>query len=380
MSAVNVLMITPYAPARDGIADYAAALRQGLLAQGHDVQVLAARGGSTAPVEVVGSLDAPDRDWDQVTSSAPDVIHLQFAVAAYGSGLVRLLRSLRRLPHGAAKVVTMHEVTRDLALLGPVGSTVYRRVSDWADQIVVHTEQARQRLVELGVDPRKVVRVPHLRPALPPAECTGDDVRRRHRLDDARVVLAFGFIHVDKGLPVLVRALATGSDARLARARVVVAGGVRRRQGIFRLMELNDRRHARYVRRLTARLGVQDRVVFTDYVPAGEVAAWFEAADVVVLPYRRIEQSGVAALAAAARRPVIVSAVGGLAEDAATVAATFPVGDHVRLSELIPLHLGSDSPDLPPPVAQASLAHVVDATVRVYATGAATDRRWARAG
>ena len=60
------------------------------------------------------------------------------------------------------------------------------------------------------------------------------------------------------------------------------------------------------------RLGIADRVHFLG--PRDDVADWLEACDVFVLP-SRAEGLGVAALEAMARgRPVVASAVGGLAE------------------------------------------------------------------
>jgi glycosyltransferase involved in cell wall biosynthesis len=50
------------------------------------------------------------------------------------------------------------------------------------------------------------------------------------------------------------------------------------------------------------------------WVPEAEVGALFNWADAVVLPYREASQSGVAAVALAARRYVIATNVGGLAE------------------------------------------------------------------
>lgn len=367
---MNVVLISPYLPARDGIADYSSGLRDALLADGHEVAVVPARPTSSVPAEVIAAVTSRGAARDvarRVEAADPDVIHLQFATAAYGGrmrALLGVLAGLRHIP--AAKVVTMHEVTRDLALLGAVGRALYRRLAAWADRVVVHTEAARSALVRTGIDADRIERIPLPSPVLPAAHCTASDLRRRHDLGDRPVVLAFGFIHIDKGLPVLVRALAdVCGDER--ETRLVVAGAVRRRNGLFRIFELNDRRHERYVRRLARRLGVADRMIFTGYVPVGEVAPWFDAADLAVLPYRRIEQSGVAALAAAAGRPVIVSDVGGLGEDASRAIATFPAGDAARLAELLSVHLDRRRDvSAPAAVFGPSVVDVAVATVKLY--------------
>jgi glycosyltransferase involved in cell wall biosynthesis len=56
-------------------------------------------------------------------------------------------------------------------------------------------------------------------------------------------------------------------------------------------------------------------------VPDAELPAYFRRADVVVLPYREIDQSGVLYTALAFGSPLLVSAVGGFPEIAARGAA-----------------------------------------------------------
>jgi glycosyltransferase involved in cell wall biosynthesis len=68
-------------------------------------------------------------------------------------------------------------------------------------------------------------------------------------------------------------------------------------------------------RRLALRHGVISRVRFHDgYVPDERLRDTFAAADVVVTPYRQASQSGVVHLAYSFGRPVVATAVGGLAE------------------------------------------------------------------
>src|SRR5690606_10209110 len=89
------------------------------------------------------------------------------------------------------------------------------------------------------------------------------------------VVLCFGFVAPYKGLETALEA------ARLAGAdvRLVVAGGPHPRVGDA------------YARELRARHG--DHARFTGHVPDGDVAAWFAAADLALLPYPRpVSSSG----------------------------------------------------------------------------------------
>jgi glycosyltransferase involved in cell wall biosynthesis len=154
-------------------------------------------------------------------------------------------------------------------------------------------------------------------------------LRQRFNLIERDVLLMFGFIHPHKGLDDLVAAFSTALSrrgARLDRLTLVVAGDVRRRSGIFRLMEIPDRLHLAQVKRMVKRLGLDASTVFTGYVVDRDVFAWFQAAHTVVLPYRRTEQSGVLSLARAFAAPVITSDAGGLGEECGAV-WTFPAGN-----------------------------------------------------
>jgi len=251
-------------------------------------------------------------------------------IAAFGSRTGTLMRRIYELRRdlNVPIVVTLHEFGRESTLLPIAGRALYRRVVSNCDQVIVHTGIAMNAVVNrFGVPEDKVTVIPHpsARPPVVTASC--DDLRRRFGLDDARVMLAFGFIHVDKGLDDLVRALGilrASGCAQLEDYVLVVAGAVRPRQGLFRAFELRDRLHLHRVMRLARRNGVGERLVLTGYVPAGEVSAWFSLADVVVLPYRRIEQSGVASMARSFPAPVLASTAGGLTEQFAGSSWSFP--------------------------------------------------------
>ena len=71
-------------------------------------------------------------------------------------------------------------------------------------------------------------------------------------------------------------------------------------------------------RELAALRALPGVTVENRWVPETEVGALFSWADAVVLPYREASQSGVAAVALAAHRPVVATNVGGLPEQLAS--------------------------------------------------------------
>jgi glycosyltransferase involved in cell wall biosynthesis len=118
---------------------------------------------------------------------------------------------------------------------------------------------------------------------------------------DARVLLCFGQVRPYKGIATLLDAFARIDDreARLVIAGEPVAGGERA------LGSVRD-----------ARIGV-----FLERVPDADVQVFFNAADVVVLPYRAVLTSGAAMLAFSFGRGVVAPRLGCLAELERTGAA-----------------------------------------------------------
>jgi multidrug transporter EmrE-like cation transporter len=112
-----------------------------------------------------------------------------------------------------------------------------------------------------------------------------------------------GFLHRDKGFDRAVDALVrTNGDARL-----YIVGTVR----------VPTPENETYVRDLAVRCSaVPGATLIEGFPPDDEFDLWLCAADWIVLPYRRSWSSGVLARAQALGTPAIVSAVGGLPEQA----------------------------------------------------------------
>lgn len=383
---MKILYVSPYPPARDGIGTYTQVLGRALRATGHEVAVAAVRSAPDAPPEVIGALGgygAPASLRTAVSAFRPDVIHVQFAVPAFGSRTPALVRWLGELAGGPTPIVTtMHEVTRDTALLRGPGRALYRRIAACSDRVIVHTRAGLESVSgRIGAEAGRTEVIPHFSAAPPAAATTADELRARLGLGGARLLLAFGFIHVDKGLDDLVRALVAcrrRDPVALRDVRVVVAGAVRNRAGGFRIFEARDRLHLANVRRLIRRHRLTRHFVFTGFVPDGDIVAWFDAAEAVVLPYRKAEQSGVANLAQASGVPVIATTSGGLAELFAGSPWTVPPGSPERLADALLRFLAAApddagaSPDRrsqpfrPRHVEAASLDNVAAATADVY--------------
>jgi glycosyltransferase involved in cell wall biosynthesis len=99
---VRVLFVGPFPPTPDGIGRYSYTLVTALERGGHQVAVVVPHEWQGYPPQVIGVLGHRKADQarllDTVTRWNPDLIHVQFAVAAFGlktRSLVRWLRLIR---------------------------------------------------------------------------------------------------------------------------------------------------------------------------------------------------------------------------------------------------------------------------------------------
>ncbi|MBJ7348707.1 MAG: glycosyltransferase family 4 protein [Thermoleophilaceae bacterium] len=226
------------------------------------------------------------------------------------------------LPPGPV-VLTAHDVVPREPRPGQLGALAktFKRV----DAVVVHSKHGRARLIdELDVDPAKVHVIPHgvFDYLATQQQCT--PLPPELAAVTRPVVLCFGLMRPYKGIDLLIEAFkAVGPDAELW-----IVGMPR--------MPLEP------LQALAAVLG--DRVRFVPrFVVDSELPAYFERADVVVLPYREIDQSGVLFTALAFGKPLLVTRVGGFSEIADQHSAALAVqpGDSAALANGLDQLLGS---------------------------------------
>ncbi|MFY9468796.1 MAG: glycosyltransferase family 4 protein [Solirubrobacterales bacterium] len=201
----------------------------------------------------------------------------------------------RLLPHGPV-VLTAHDVIPREPRPGQLGAL--KATYNAVDAVIVHSEHGRGLLTgRLGVASERVhvighgvfdylTRVPDAKPL--PAELAAAD---------RPVVLCFGLWRPYKGFDLMIDAFAeSDADAELW----IV--------GMPRMPE-------RTLRERADAAGISERVRFVPrFVGDSELGAYFKRADVVALPYREIDQSGVLFTALAFEKPLLVTRVGGFGE------------------------------------------------------------------
>lgn len=227
-----------------------------------------------------------------------EVAHLHI----FHSGPLEVLAVLLARLAGLAVVVTVHDVE---SFRPGSSSAVFRRlIYGAAARLVVHNRatEAELRALSPGVA-HKLRVVSHgsylgLVPALTPR------AKARFALGLAPaepVVLFFGQIKEIKGLDLLIHAF--GELRRsIGACRLVIAGKVWKSD------------FAQYQALIDAQGIGPDVIAHVRYIDDAQMPRYYGAADVVVLPYRRIYQSGVLLMAMSLGVPVLASDLPGMAD------------------------------------------------------------------
>jgi glycosyltransferase involved in cell wall biosynthesis len=220
----------------------------------------------------------------------------------------------RLLPPKRPRVYTMHWRLPEAD--SRIGRALTRLLAKM-DAVVVHSEHGAARLeADFGVPAERLRVIPH--GAFDYLTRQPDEVPLPAELREVEgpVILAFGLIRPYKGTDVLLEAF-----SRVERGELWIVGMPR--------MPMDE------LRALANR--APGRVRFVDrFISDPEIPAFMRRADLVALPYRNIEQSGVLYTALAFGRPLVLSSVGGFTEIGERGAARLvPPEDPDALAEAI---------------------------------------------
>jgi glycosyltransferase involved in cell wall biosynthesis len=257
-------------------------------------------------------LRAPGRRALKLAEHVPDMLryraHAQEADIVHWQWLSVEQLDVWLLPPKRPRVLTAHNVTAHESRPGQASTR--RRLLRAMDAVVVHSEHGRDQALRLGAPAERVRVIPH--GAFDYLTNQEEELPLPPDLDSVTgpVVLFFGLIRDYKGVDVLLRAWRSVPGAELW-----IVGMPR-------------------VNMTPLRSIAPERVRFVPrFVSDLELPAYFRRADLVVLPYRGADQSGVLSTALAFGRPLVLSDVGGFGEVAAHGAARLvPPGDEEALA------------------------------------------------
>lgn len=204
------------------------------------------------------------------------------------------------------------------------------------DGLFVHTEKMRDELTDdFGVPPEKITVIPFgVNSTVSRTAVTPLEAKQRLGLDPSqRVLLFFGNIAPYKGLEYLTDSLATLVQYEPS-YRLIIAGKPK-----------NCAAYWSRIKRGIAMKGIRKHIVEKcEYIPDEEVELYFKAADVLILPYTHIFQSGVLFLSYSFGLPVIAADVGSLREDVVegVTGYVFRARDSVHLASVVESYFQSE--------------------------------------
>jgi D-inositol-3-phosphate glycosyltransferase len=206
-----------------------------------------------------------------------------------------------------------------------------------ANHVFVHTEKMKREVVEdFAVREDKVTVIPYgINNAVPNTALTPRQAKEHVGIRDGeKTILFFGQIGPYKGLDFLVTAFLelVAADPSY---RLIVAGQPKP----------GARQYWEDIRQTLQPLVEQGRVTLDlRHIPDDKAEFYFKAADVLVLPYREIFQSGILFFGYSFGLPVIVSNVGSLADDVVVARTGFVCRsqDAAELARTIAMYFKSD--------------------------------------
>lgn len=198
-------------------------------------------------------------------------------------------------------IITVHDVESLFTRKRP---TLSRRLLSLADGVIVHNASSKAELCRvMKSEPRHIAVIPlgsYTDTVREGIDCAEARIRLGLPLD-APVLLLFGHIKEVKGPDLLIRAMPRILSDHPATV-LCIAG---RPQG---------KDFSEYEALIESQQIVSNCKTFIRFIDNDELPLFYSASDLVVLPYRRIYQSGVLVLAMGYAKPVVVSDLPGMVE------------------------------------------------------------------
>lgn len=223
----------------------------------------------------------------------PDIIHFQWTpLAIIDRHFIPIIKRI------APTILTVHDSSpfnnNPSSSIQRIG--VISIMNDF-DHLIVHTEQARNVLQKYGIDYSKISCIPHGVLGMTIAPQQVSSLMATKIENDKIEILLFGKVKPYKGTDTLIRAIAGLPTPSRDRAHLRIVGKAEMdMEPLFNLAE---------------ELGVTSNITWDlRFIDDNEIMGMFEASDIIAMPYREIDASGVLMVALAVGRPIIASNIG----------------------------------------------------------------------
>lgn len=206
------------------------------------------------------------------------------------------------------------------------------------DHVFVHTQKMKDELCQVfGMAENAVTVIPYpINNAFADTELTPAEAKRRLGLrEDERAILFLGRIVPYKGIEHLIEAFRLLLADQQTQYRLIVAGEPKK----------GSEEYLHEIQRSVERNFEQGQVILrVQFIPDDEMEVYLKGADVMVLPYKEIFQSGVLFLAYPFGLPVVATDVGSFREEIVEGSTGFlcKPGDPTELAKAVEMYFASD--------------------------------------
>lgn len=290
---MEILWVSEFPEDSGGIADVSSHIVEGLKSRGYDIDVLNNSGDGK---DVIGSVPSNPLEWRKVLKKDYDLVLVQYP--GVSTAKLSLAAPLLR---GENSLMVMHEVPEGLRFAPLIlGFDNFAFLSRKAEEDFQENFGYLERIRETdtfslpyhGVDrdlPKKIEELDFE---------TGLDNSKKNIVCPGFLVERKQYHKVVEAFP---KILEDAPDAEL-----VIAGGVHRSEGSEYLEKLKQ---------IAKEKDIENEVVFTGKLEQEEhLYKYIQEADVCVLPYSNIYQSGILARTLALGTPTVVSRISGLSD------------------------------------------------------------------
>lgn len=333
---MKIGIISPYPPIgskhteESGVASYTKNLVYSIKNFSHAVSVFANKSGSNSKYIEDGIVIS--RCWNKgvkypfqvirnvsMKKKRLHIMHIQFEVFLYGGlfstlvfPLLLIFLKLFKIP----TVTTIHQVvplpkidSQFLKENNFSGSPFLLKIglfllihiiTSLSNKVIVHEFPFKKVLIDqYRCKPSKVVVIPH---GIEEKKDLIDKkiAKKVLNLEDNKVILFFGYITGYKGIELLINSFKYKYLKN--NLTLLISGGIHPR------LKVNPS-YKVYLRSLKKRAStISKNIIFTGFIPEGQIPIYFSAADLVVFPYTlAISSSGPISLAVAYKKPFLVS-------------------------------------------------------------------------
>lgn len=244
-------------------------------------------------------------DYQHQQKTIYPIVHTNYWLSAWVGMAIKKRQSIQHLHTYHSLGAVKYRSINTIPLIAKTRLRVEKECLENADVIIATSPQEREHMRSLVSKKGNIVVIP----CGTDIDCFGSIDRKAGRAKlgiapDAKVVMYAGRFDERKGIETLVRAVARDEVKRHENIKLMIVGGSTpgEKDGVER----------NRIGEIVEELGIQDITEFVGRVKHEDLASYYAAADVCVVP-SHYEPFGLVAIEAmAARTPVIASSVGGL--------------------------------------------------------------------